>query len=281
MKKLMLFFTFIVTSSVFSQEITINRKKIPEELYLLVDCLWNKSNKDEKFDLIPLISGLNANLHYMTPPIMHFLIKSEIYKFILEENFFDKKLDQYARVTPNEFKNLQPKLQANYPELCAFNNWVYQAISSDMQQIIASGAIEKLYAYQGPITDKGVVHLKKVSKYITPWLTAIKNIPVERVQQLTMPKLKDLLTHLIGVTYLYEFYSMKKYDGDQNFFQLPAMKPSKTEEAYKKASDIVKEMKPQNDQSSQLEKLFKEVPPENSNGKKEEIPTQKPWIPQD
>ncbi len=259
---------FILISVTMAQELVIHHKKIPKEMALLIDCLWtNTKNDSRKFELLSSLSSMNSQLNYLSPASLNFIAKSEIYKFLMERDFFSEHISNYPLVQPQDYSKMTSSLKKIPSSFCGFNQWVFKAMNSDLEQIIESQAIDKFYQYNAGKPDSNVERLVKISKYIGPWLTAYRYLEPSLIEKITIEHYQHLLTHLQTVTSYYQAFTQSHYQEPQTFFDLPTLKPSEMEQVKVKSLDDVLKSIPEEESGakSKVDQLFKDLDLRKSN----------------
>ncbi|MBL7663729.1 MAG: hypothetical protein JNM93_01255 [Bacteriovoracaceae bacterium] len=196
---------------------------VPTEFQLLIDSVNDSPSK-------PLVYGsakqINTNLAFATKKNVFFIMKSEIYKTVL-----DFEYDKYTpniQLGPSLYSAAEEKYQKNKSVYSSFSSWIIRSLLSDLKFRIE--------------TQKGLEDIVE-GKYLRPWFKNIMsyspkdfNLMTSRIASLSLLRITNMSGIIKNQTVIDEKTSATMYfeiqDGPSNKVNTPPPAP-KTEEMLK------------------------------------------------
>lgn len=189
MKALLILFAL----SSFAQEppflkgLSVKEKGLSSELEVMVEQLAKSEaiTFSEAREVVDSAQVINADLSKSPRANALFLIKSEIYKSLLNGPLLPKK----SRVTLSSslLSSVKAKLKKHALIYGPFSKWVMDSVESELAPYIADGFIDKYQSVSGNDVKARTrsMELKKLAKYLGPWIVEFLDRGPEEFNSLT------------------------------------------------------------------------------------------------
>jgi hypothetical protein len=161
---------------------------VPIEFVWLVDSIQSAAPSErQRAELDVKFNRLEKVLKNINSDSLAFLIKSEIYKGILETQWHN--LLSYRLLDENTPTLINEKIQKNKNELSLFSSWTIAALNSDIATLVAS----KEFKAKSPQMEKRIALL-------APWATLILNTSPDQFEAAIRPVMFTIIDRIIRTT---------------------------------------------------------------------------------
>ncbi len=182
---------FFVTILSFPCKASWSVKNVPIEFVWLVDSIQaSKSSERQTTNLDEKFNQLGNILQKISPDSISFLIKSEIYKGILETQW--NNLLSYRLIDEKTPSLINEKIIVNSNKFSSFSRWTITALNSDISSLIAS----KEFKAKSSQAEKRIALL-------TPWATLILNTSADQFEAAIKPVMFTIIDRIIRTTTLF------------------------------------------------------------------------------
>jgi hypothetical protein len=231
MRKLLYIFVlnFSLISNGISQELIypeIIPSKTPIEFEMLYNRIQSTLIPKEKDDFLLLSHELQKYFNLIEENQLFFLIKSTIYKAILqfEFDFFIQEID-----INNAFLNqIEAKLSANDKIYSIFDKWLINSIIADLFSYRNTPLLDQLGGTDvksAKLEDmKLAAELRRKLRYLKPWFYTFDKLKPKEFTELTREASWRLIKMIYSSAKLFYFYtSVHSPPNDIQFFKLPPL----------------------------------------------------------
>jgi len=186
------------------KKLAVASKKTPYELELITKHISaSKLNKEQIERVLASTSLINKDLQKVDKYNLMFLIKSEIYKGIFNNQYLKK--DNRLQISSTVISSTNHKLKKHSIIYSDFSKWIIKAVLSDLAPYEAGNFINR-YQNISRSNAKELLKAKKLLKvlnYISPWLNAFNNLQPEQFNQLGTDLSIDLLEQISKKSYYF------------------------------------------------------------------------------
>ncbi|RLA64696.1 MAG: hypothetical protein DRQ88_07140 [Epsilonproteobacteria bacterium] len=194
------------------------KKDLPAEFSYLIESiqLYPLENKEREI-LGENIKELDQMLSELTKEEVYFLLKSEIYKGLLERPKLKKQNIYY---NPEILKSLNSIIEVRLDDYHKFAQWLLFAVYTDLRQIFDSPFYNTFIVKKKtglPLKSKNLLMMQKRFDFILPWYEEIINSTPEELHESIKENMFDLLNIIeIKVNDLIKFSRFEKFKLDPN-----------------------------------------------------------------
>lgn len=174
--------------------VTPEKDKLPLELVILINSINElKLSPDDNNRYIDEAKTLNGYLKYLTKEQIYFLVKSQIYKNVLEKEFQgDYKITKFTSL---DIEAIEKNYQQNKKNYSAYASWLIQSVLSDFSTLknypgfnqVKLTIVEK---------DPTLNLIRKKLNLLSPWLGAISTLTASdfngRLKKMMFKTLADI-----------------------------------------------------------------------------------------
>lgn len=223
-------FSFLVFSQ--DDKLLANLKlidSVSEELRIIVDHLnYNEVSKDHAREVLAACELINNDTINMDSINLLFLIKSEIYKGLLNNQHLS--YEDSVQISEVIVKSIEDKFKKHEVSYSPFAKWIFNSIIEDLKPYRANDFLNR-YQTVSRTNMKEMsmaLSLQKALKYISPWIIAIESQTPESFNNtLTLISI-DILKLISRKTYFFKEFSFKFSQKQREaIFEIPklALKP--------------------------------------------------------
>lgn len=172
--------------SALGKEVYLPNNKFPLEFVLLIQSLQKiELTDEEKKDLIKNIAIIDQIAAIMSKEEIFFIIKTEIYKAIL--NKYKDEKTRFKLYRPENIVKLKDFSKRKFTALLPFANWMARAIQSDMKVIIKSHLFNKLINHlkrTNLINNSNLRKVKRRLSLLLPWYQKLSTLAKNDIDEL-------------------------------------------------------------------------------------------------
>jgi hypothetical protein len=198
--------------------------KTPIEFELLYNSIQNSLIPKEKDEFLLLSHHLQNFFNRIDQDQLFFLIKSVIYKSIIQYEF-DFYI-QYIDVNSMFLKKVQQKLDSNKEHYNDFSQWIIRSLMGDLEIYVDTPLLDQL----GQLSKDSQEDMKKIGeverklKYLRPWFYTVEKLKPKEFSNLSREISWKILYRVFYYTRIMNFYSgVFTPQSKINFFKLPAI----------------------------------------------------------
>ena len=217
------------------------KNDLPAEFSYLIESIQLYPLEDkERETLGQKIKDIDQMLSELTKEEVYFLLKSEIYKGLLEQ---PKLKNQYSYYNPDILKPLNQIIEVRIEDYHKFAQWLMYAVYSDLRQTFDSPfyntfAVKKKTGLR--IRNKNIIMMQRKFDFVLPWYEEIINSTPEEFHE----GLKDTMFNLLDVIKvkmgdLIKFSRFEKFKIDPNKKTLSFFTIKSPEVGEKKEEEIL------------------------------------------
>jgi hypothetical protein len=202
---------------------------VSEELRIIVDHLnYNEVSKDHAREVLAACELINNDTINMDSINLLFLIKSEIYKGLLNNQHLS--YEDSVQISEVIVKSIEYKFKKHEVSYSPFAKWIFNSIIEDLKPYRANDFLNR-YQTVSRTNMKEMsmaLGLQKALKYISPWIIAIESQTPESFNNtLTLISI-DILKLISRKTYFFKEFSFRFSQKQREaIFEIPklALKP--------------------------------------------------------
>lgn len=202
---------------------------VSEELRIIVDHLnYNEVSKDHAREVLAACELINNDTINMDSINLLFLIKSEIYKGLLNNQHLS--YEDSVQISEVIVKSIEDKFKKHEVSYSPFAKWIFNSIIEDLKPYRANDFLNR-YQTVSRTNMKEMsmaLGLQKALKYISPWIIAIESQTPESFNNtLTLISI-DILKLISRKTYFFKEFSFRFSQKQREaIFEIPklALKP--------------------------------------------------------
>ncbi|MBF0297704.1 MAG: hypothetical protein HQK51_03230 [Oligoflexia bacterium] len=235
---LLLLLSLLWTSLVFAEDNVLNKELaastlLPLEFQFLIESYQHSNLTDkEKNEFIDLIKKLDINLKVLPQKYIYFVIKSEIYKELLENKIIYRNNEQQRSSTSQlmetdevldslSIKKINKLLSNNYLIYTSFGKWLIESLQADIWELTSSkffdeklnknnnSARDKKFLRESEKIEKNKIQNKK--KLLTPIYQEVIKKKAEDFNELLKPIMHSILVKLVYQTTIFVNFTMYKF----------------------------------------------------------------------
>ncbi|MEX1099307.1 MAG: hypothetical protein WEB87_02705 [Bacteriovoracaceae bacterium] len=236
-KAWLLIWTLLSSSLALCQSTTLNKSaplegfkvkqaNFSHELELLAAHLeGSKLSQDLAQEVVGAAALINADLKKTPKSNALFLIKSEIYKGLLDNqrlSYSDKALMREALV-----KGVEQKLKKNKIVYTPFATWIVSSVLSELSAYRGDGFLDRYQTIsRNDLKEKAkALQLEKLVKYLSPWIIAFNEKTPQEFNHLVALVSVDLLKRISKKTFYFKEYSSSHSEASfDELFAIPDLK---------------------------------------------------------
>jgi hypothetical protein len=212
----------LISLSTFSNELKVISDSIPYEVELMFDHI-NESKLSQKENelFIADLDLLNDDLSSLDKRNLLFLFKSEIYKGIFTNQYL--KSDTKLQLSSSVINAIKKKIDKNKVVYTKYSLWTIESILNDLTPFMEDNFINR-YQNINRGNSKDVLKakkLKKIFKYVSPFLAAFLNKSPELFNLLQKNIILDTFSRIALKSFYYQTHYIKGAKADNNLFSLP------------------------------------------------------------
>jgi len=210
------------TAGAFHKDFTLVNDRAPLEFKLMFESMkYALKEHNEQLRLIVIAQHINKGLGPLKKDQAFFLLKSEIYKTILEwpnpsENF---------QVGSHTLERMKANLAASQAIYTPFSKWILEALIADLEEFKKEGLLDLSAADRASLTgERGQRYLKlqRVLRYTRPWLAQADTISAKDFNALTQQVAWSSLERVKERAALFRrFSSQAIQETSENTFNIP------------------------------------------------------------
>ncbi|MBC75267.1 MAG: hypothetical protein CME64_04560 [Halobacteriovoraceae bacterium] len=173
-------------------------------------------------------SKINAGLETTAKPNVLFLIKSEIYKGLLNSQHLPRK--EQVLINESVIKSIEKKLDDSAVVYSDFSSWIASSILLELAPFRADNFLNSHQSIDRTNEKlvKKAIQLKKSLKYLSPWIVSLYENSPEAFNKLVSDVSLDILRSLSGKAYLFKTFSSKNSKAqNKKIIHIPDLSHSK------------------------------------------------------
>lgn len=205
------------------QGLTTISEKAPKELELLTMHLVKYVKTSQDVDkVIGYCNLINQDLQKTPKKNVFFMLKSEVYRGILRNQFLKK--ENTIQVSNSILLSIEQKLNKYDIVYSDFSKWIITSILEDISTFRKDGFIDQYQRINRSDFEqqKRYNKLKKTLSYISPWIEKIEKLTPESFNNLVKDVGIDILWYISSRTYYFGTFSSKyKQSINSNIFNIP------------------------------------------------------------
>jgi hypothetical protein len=239
MKYLLIIF---LPTILFSAPVTYYPKKdLPAEFSYLIESIQLYPLEDKEREALGVkIKELDQMLAELTKEEVYFLLKSEIYKGLLEN---PRLKNQMAYYNPDILKPLNSILEVRIDDYHKFAQWLLYAVYSDLSQNFDSAYYKTFKVKKNTglaLKNKNLIMIQRKFDFILPWYEEIINSTPEEFHESLKDNMFDLLDVIImKMQDLIKFSRFDKFKIDPKREELTFFTTKSPELAQKKEEEVL------------------------------------------
>ncbi|MFZ4713965.1 MAG: hypothetical protein ACOYL6_09650 [Bacteriovoracaceae bacterium] len=195
MKKIfiMMLLSFSATAAM-TPFLKLKEDKLPLELVLMSESINEmKLTPDEKEFFSEHARNLNRHLKFLTKEQMYFVVKSEIYKNVLEKEFHgDFKIMKFTSI---DIANVEKSYATYKKEYSPFARWLVESVISDFSELKDYPGFNQV-KLDVPEKDPTLNLVRRKLSLLSPWLGAIAGLKASdfnlKMKRMMMKVISDL-----------------------------------------------------------------------------------------
>jgi len=227
---------------VFASTLTYYPKKdLPAEFSYLVESIQlYPLEPKEREELGKKLREIDQMLAQMTKEEVYFLLKSEIYKGLLNRPKLKNPNNYY---NPEILKPLNSIIEVRVDDYHKFAQWLLFAVYSDLRQIFDSPfyntfAVKKKTGL--PLKNKNVIMMQKKFDFILPWYEEVINSTPEEFHEALKENMFQLLASIeMKIKDLLKYSRFEKFKLDPNIQTLTFFTTKSPEEKKEKKEEEI------------------------------------------
>lgn len=279
-----------MTSRASQSFLKINETSLPLEFVLLAESINElKLSQEEKDKIADKIKGVNSNLKFLKKEQIFFILKSELYKSILEKEFHsDFKIMKFTNM---DISNIEKAYQVNKKDYSPFARWLVESVISDFSELKNYPGFNNV-KLDVPEKDATLNLVRKKLSLLSPWLGAISALKASEFNLRLKKMIVEILSDVELSTGVYKSYLTNKEMDSTDFItintitnkKLPLKQKEEDEEPVKpKSEDEFSVAEEAQLEGEKAQKLTESIPgPKEEEVSKEEgdeSKTSKTWKP--
>lgn len=200
----MIFFILSLCINLHASQFMPKEDKLPLEIVFLLKNLNEiKLSAKEDGRLVEHVKDLNRNLKFITKEKFYFVVKSEIYKNILEKEFQgDFKIMKF---TSEQIKTIEESYIKNKDQYSLFSRYLIESILSDFNTLKTYPGFNQV-KLNSIDRDPTLNLIRKKLNLLSPWLGAMSTLEARdfnlRMKRLMLKIIEDLAS----ITGVYKTY---------------------------------------------------------------------------
>lgn len=210
------------TAQAFNKDFNLVNDRAPLEFRLLFESMkYSLKEVHEQVRLIVLAQHINKGLSPLKKDQSFFLLKSEVYKSLLE---WPHPPTQF-QVGSHTLERLKANLNASKAIYTPFSQWVLEALMADLEEFQKEGLLDTPPAQKNMLNgEKSQRYLKmqRVLKYTRGWLEQADTMSAKDFNRLTEELSWKTLERVKERSSLFRRFSSKAVqDSNENTFNIP------------------------------------------------------------
>lgn len=202
------------TSPLLAQELSglkVNMPGFSVELELMLKQLAKSKSvsRARASQVVNAAKVINEDLKSVPRENALFLVKSEIYKALLDNPL----VHSGGEIIINEamLKSVEKKLQSKSIIYGEFAQWIAKSILADLAAYRKDGFISRYQTVSGSDVKERArsLELRKLAKFLSPWLMAINEKSPEEFNKLTTEVAANLMLRIASKTYYFHQFASK------------------------------------------------------------------------
>lgn len=215
-------FFFSISSYAFNKDFNLINDRAPLEFRLLFESMkYSIKDLNEQVRLIVLAQHINKGLGPLKKDQSFFLLKSEVYKSLLE---WPHPPTQF-QVGSHTLERMKTNLNASKAIYTPFSQWVLEALMADLQEFQEAGLLDITPAQKNMLNGEKSLRYQKmqrVLKYTRGWLEQADTMSAKDFNKLTEELSWKTLERVKERSSLFRRFSSKAVqDRDENTFNIP------------------------------------------------------------
>lgn len=209
-----IFLTLFLSMMAYSQESLLQDMRliqdISEELKIIIGHLnENPISLEKAQEAVAAASLINNDVKKMDQVNLLFLIKSEIYKGLLNNQYL--AYSDSIQVSTVILKSIREKMKKYDLNYSAMSKWIFKSIESDLAPYEKDNFIDRYQTVNRTnIKERAkALELSKALKYISPWIIALESKTPDQFNELLTLICVDILKQLSRKTYFFSEFSTK------------------------------------------------------------------------
>jgi hypothetical protein len=205
------------------KKLTVISDFAPIELKMLTNHLAQHAKRYEEItNIIGYCNLINEDLKTSSKENIMFMLKSEVYRGILSNQYLKK--ENRLQISSTFLSILEQKIKKNKAVYSNFAQWLSDALMSDLANFRQDNFIDKYQSLAR--TDfkeqQKAKKLKKILTYISPWLEALDKHTPEEFNQLCTKVGIDVLRNIASRTYYFGvFANQYQQQKEKMIFNIP------------------------------------------------------------
>lgn len=224
MKRLLLisFATMSLSARAFNKDFTLVNDRAPLEFKLMFESMkYTLKEANEQVRLIVLAQHINRGLGPLKKDQSFFLLKSEVYKSLLE---WPHGATQF-QVGSHTLERLKSNLKANSPIYTPYSKWVLESLVADLENFKTEGTLDVTSSQKNSLTGeklKNYLKMQRVLKYTRGWLEQADTLSAKDFNALTEQLAWRTFERIKEKAALFRRFSSKAIqDTQENTFNIP------------------------------------------------------------
>jgi hypothetical protein len=201
-------------------------KLLPAEFELVYKNISNNLEPQRKEEFIRLSHRLNDNFKKIPFINLVFMLKSEIYRSIIQYQFdmYIQKID----INLSFLKNLEQKVISNKGSYTRISLWILLAIAADLDPYLDTDVFANLHKVdkKKPKDMKMAAEIKKKLKYLKKWFYIADKFSPLKFNSVVIKMSWDILYSInsyVEVLGHFTSYAQENLNKEVEFFELPAL----------------------------------------------------------
>ncbi len=224
------FSTFLFSTSLQATDLAslkITSTAVPYEMELMFNHLKEQTiSREQKEKLLADLEVINDDLSAIGTKANMFLMKSEILKGILTNQYLKK--EARVQVSSSTVDSIQKKVQSNKVIYSNFSAWIIKSILNDLSEYSKNNFLNK-YENVSRSNSKDTIKakkLKKLLKYTSSLINSFLRKSPEEFNHLVTNITLDTISRLALKSYYFKALHPHQNIGAQPLFQIPTLKKS-------------------------------------------------------
>ena len=218
----LILFSFSFSVHSFNKDFNLVNDRAPLEFRLLFESMkYSLKELNEQVRLIVLAQHINKGLGPLKKDQSFFLLKSEVYKSLLE---WPHPPTQF-QVGSHTLERIKTNINASKAIYTPFSQWVLEALMADLEEFQKEGLLDLPPAQKSMLNgEKSQRYLKmqRVLKYTRGWLEQADTMSAKDFNKLTEELSWKTLERVKERSSLFRRFSSKAVqDSNQNTFNIP------------------------------------------------------------
>lgn len=219
-------------------------KGVPSELNLMISHLKESQlSEDQVIKIIATLNLINDDMKSIPQANTMFLLKSEIYKGILTNQYL--KQGNVLQISLGVIKSMKANLKKHSIIYTTFSKWLIESFLKDFDPFLEKNFINNYQSikrsdYKGQLQVK---KLNKILKYHSAWINAINNYSPEEFNHLCTKIILDTTERISKKTYYFKtFYGSVEKNPEEDLFNIPNYTPkAQSKQSLEEADKTLKE----------------------------------------